>query len=296
MKTANAELKVEGDAEVSAGGEASAMPAHDAAVTITPTDAAASQLTLDAAVEEEVRRLLLEHFAPLYQERVENYVSTLLALDSYVGRFEYLRSITGPALFRPDAKILISGCGPGSEMLMARKFGFAQIYGVEVEQFWIDACRRRLAYFPDMHAAHYDGEFLPYHDEMFDVIASGHVIEHTADPDQYLRECLRVMRTGGYLSLEFPNRYHRTELHTNLPSFEWLPRRLRNAVIGALTSRLAPLKADVKTRYSAITLTHLQQISMPGVRRRLKRTGHRFAILHSVRPLPGVTRCVIRKD
>jgi len=246
-------------------------------------------------VESSVRAFLLEYFSPAHQERVDGYVESLLATDGCADRFAYLRSVVGPYVFRAGAKILISGCGAGSEMIVAKQLGFRQVCGVEVEEVWITACRMRFQDSPDLEASLYDGNALPYGDAEFDVIASGHVIEHTKDPEGYLRECVRVLTPGGYLSLEFPNRYHHRELHTRLPSFEWLPRPVRNSILRALLSRLSPLSADVKNRYNAIVATDLKQISMGGVRRMLNRIGHPYSILNSVRPAPGITRCVIRK-
>lgn len=278
------------------GPDSSIIHPRNAPETSETSGSAPDSLNLDTAVEDEIRRLLLEHFAPSYQDRVNSYVQALLAPESYVSRFEYLRSVIGSDGLRPEVKILISGCGAGSEMLEARKLGLEHIYGVEVEQFWITVCQRRLKYFSNMHTSHYDGDYLPYDDAEFDVVASGHVVEHTRDPELYLRESMRVLVPGGYLSLEFPNRYHHTELHTHLLSFEWLPRPIRNAIVRALSSLLSPLKDDVKTRYSAITATNLQQISIGGIKRSLNRIGEPFSILNSVRAMPGVTRCVIRKD
>lgn len=251
--------------------------------------------TLDMAVEAEVRDALLEHFAPYYHERVDNYVGALLAMEGFVSRFEYLKSVVGAAVFNSSSNILISGCGSGSEMLTARQFGFGSVYGVEVEEFWITICQRRLNYLANMHVAFYDGKVLPYQAAEFDVIASGHVIEHTEDPGLYLQECMRVLRPGGYLSLEFPNRYHHTELHTSLPSFEWLPRPIRNGALRLLTGKVSPLKAGAKKRYHDIIATQLKQISMSGVNRMLKRTNYSSTIVNSVRPMPGITRCVIQK-
>lgn len=260
------------------------------------TDTDLEALTLDEAVEIEIRDALLEHFSPLYQDRVYNYVDALLARDGFINRFEYLRSVVGFSVFNPKSNILISGCGSGSEMITARQFGFGSIHGVEVEDFWISICQSRLRYLPDMHVAYYDGKSLPYQDGEFDVVASGHVIEHTESPEYYLRECMRVLSPGGYISLEFPNRYHHTELHTHLPSFEWLPRPMRNSALRILSGNLSPLREHVKKRYRDIIVTDLKQISVGRVNRLLKRINCPYSIINSVRAMPGVTRCVIQKD
>ena len=252
-------------------------------------------VTLNTTVEDRTRVCLIEHFSTSYGERVTSYVETLLRTDHYIDRFQYLLSIVGSTNFPQAATILISGCGAGSEMLAARQFGFGKIHGVEVDWFWVTLCQDRLSYFPSMYPVLYGGDYLPYADEQFEVVASGHVIEHTSNPSLYLRESMRILIPGGYLALEFPGRYHYRELHTQLPSFEWLPQLVRNAIIRVLSSDRSPLKPEAKSRYRSIITTNLQQISMMGVKRMLERSGYHHAIINSKTVAPGIIRCVIRK-
>ncbi len=253
-------------------------------------------IELEQAIEDETRAQLVEHFSGDYSDRISDYVSNLLACEHYESRFHYLHSVIGPEVFNARSRILISGCGVGSEMIVARKFGFGPVHGIEVEDIWCRTTRSRLRCIPDMHTSYYDGDYLPYVDESFEVIASGHVIEHTRDPALYIRESLRVLTPGGFLSLEFPHRHHHIELHTGLLSFEWLPRPVRNSVLLVLSSRLAPLRPNAKSGYRRILRTRLQQISMRGIRHMLRKSGYAASILDVVRPAPGIIRCVIRKD
>ena len=250
---------------------------------------------LNNTVEEEVYNLLVQYYSPIYHDGVRDYVNIFMAVDPMISRFLYLESVVGDEKIHQNAKILISGCGVGSEHIVARYFGFGEVYGVEVDEFLVDACKKRLEYLPDMHTSYYNGDYLPYAENQFHFVVSGHVIEHTRDPVQYLRECMRVLLPNGYLSLEFPNRYHRIELHTRLPSFEWLPRPLRNVCLRLISSQVSPLSDSVKIRYQSIIGTNLQQISMAGIKRILRQNGQPFDILNRIEAAPGIIRCVIQK-
>lgn len=258
-------------------------------------DTKVTPLVLDTAVEDAVRAQVTAHYAPAYQERIEGYVGDLLATGHYAARYTYLRDVVGPDVFQPERSVFVSGFGLGSEMIVAREFGGGAVYGVEVDHFLVDMCRQRVAYIPEMYPEYYAGDYLAYDAAQFDLVASGHVIEHTGDPELYLAECLRVLKAGGHLLLEFPNRYHHTELHTRLPSFEWLPHSVRNGLLRALSNARSPLDASVKHRYESIVSTNLQQISMGRVKAGLKASGYPAVVLDVAQPLPGIKRCVIQK-
>ena len=251
--------------------------------------------TLDPNIEAEVRSMLIAHYAPSYHERVESYVDSCLATDHLTPRFLYLRSVIGEEIFKSNSAILISGFGFGSELIMARQFGFGKVYGVEVEQILVDVAKMRVRNYSDISPAFYDGSRLSYEEDQFDVVASGHVIEHTDDPGYYLQEVIRVLVPGGYLYLEFPERYHKTELHTQLPSFEWMPRKLRDLTLRIISSKFSPLREDVKSRYASIVNTHLQPVSMGGVMRMLHGTRFQSKLIHKELAAPGITRCVIQR-
>jgi SAM-dependent methyltransferase len=244
--------------------------------------------------EKVARQILIEHYRKSYRERVEQQVDLLLALDGYVGRFNYLFSILGDRR-GSLSKILISGYSAGSEMIVARQFGFEEIHGVEVVPALFDATRARLAGIPGMFPVLYNGSDLPYEDESFDLVVSGHIIEHTESPAQYLSELIRVLKSNGILYIEFPTRYHYIELHTGLISFEWLPVPLRNSIVGMLSSRFSILKPHVKARYASLLTTHLQQVSRRDIRRMLKEMNIEYKEIAHAMPVPGIVRCIIEK-
>ena len=244
--------------------------------------------------ENTARSMLIEHYQKSYGDHVMEQVDLLLALDGYIGRFNYLQSVLGEGM-RLLPGILISGYSAGSEMIVARQFGFQEIYGVEVDSALLEATKIRLAGLTGMFPALYDGLHLPYHDEQFDIVVSGHIIEHTQSPSVYLRESMRVLKDGGILYIEFPTRYHFVELHTGLFSFEWLPTFLRNFLLRLLSSRFSFLDPQKRSRYKSILTTGLKQVSRRGILRLLRKMNiHQREIAHS-RPAPGIIRCIIQK-
>jgi ubiquinone/menaquinone biosynthesis C-methylase UbiE len=249
---------------------------------------------VSAQSEEAARRILIQHYRNSYGELVEQQVNLLLELDGYIDRFNYLLSVMGEEI-KSFSKVLISGYSAGSEMIVARRFGFQEIYGVEVDSALFNATRIRLAGIPGMFPEVYDGAILPYQDGQFDLVLSGHIIEHTRSPKLYLSETMRVLKAGGFLYIEFPSRYHHTELHTGLFSFEWMPVFLRNLTLRLITSRISFLKPQVKSRYNSILLTGLQQVSRHDIFRLLHQMDIEFKELAHSKPAPGITRCLIQK-
>ena len=244
--------------------------------------------------EDEVRLMLVERYKGSYGEQVKEKVELLLNLDGYAGRFNWMQSVLKDTIESLHS-ILISGYGAGSEMIVAQSYGFQEIHGVEVDSSLLDATKTRLAELPGMFPALYDGSTLPYNDERFDVVVSGHIIEHTKSPKEYLCETMRVIKPGGFLFIEFPSRYHYVELHTGLISFEWLPTSIRNFALNLISSRFSILNSNIKSRYSSILSTGLKQISRYAIFQMLKQLNIPYRELAYSVPAPGIVRSIIEK-
>jgi ubiquinone/menaquinone biosynthesis C-methylase UbiE len=72
-----------------------------------------------------------------------------------------------------------------------------------------------------------DAQNLPFRDLSFELITMFSLIEHVQRPDACLREAFRVLRNDGKLFMQFPNRYFPIELHSGLPLYFYLPKRIR---------------------------------------------------------------------
>lgn len=236
---------------------------------------------------------LEEHFRLLRYEWPGEAARHAMSLDGPESRATFIESVVGEHAFGGNSVVLVSGAGAGSEMLCARHHGAAQVYGTEVDSALVSVCNMRFAGQAGLTVSLYDGASLDWPDEHFDAVLSGHVIEHTADPQRYLEEHIRVLRAGGWMFLEFPTRYHWRELHTRLPSLEWLPTSLRNAGLRILSAAWTPLPASVRRRYRSILDTGLQQVSVRDVKRWARRPlGEPLALVATATPVAGVVRTI----
>jgi SAM-dependent methyltransferase len=122
--------------------------------------------------------------------------------------FEYYRSAkviaflerAGVAL---EGRVLDAGCGGGGMPLSLAEHARA-VVGIDpfnrFGQAGVALARERGLRNIEFLLA--DGMALPFADGTFDLVLSHAVIEHVADAERYLRECRRVLATGGrcYLS------------------------------------------------------------------------------------------------
>ena len=126
------------------------------------------------------------------------------------------------------------------------------------------------------------------------MVLSGHVIEHTGSPEFYIEEHLRVLANGGYFYMEFPTRFHHTELHTGLPSVEWLPTFLRNALLKWVGYGSLRLDAETKRKCRVILETGLKSVSVGMVVRCAKRKA-KIRVLAKGKAESGVAFLMLQK-
>lgn len=93
-------------------------------------------------------------------------------------------------------KLLDFGCGNGGFLKILKEKGLENVYGVELE----DNCRERLKK---------EGicvrRIIDEYEEEFDYVTMFHVIEHLANPNEYLEKIWHHMKTNGELQIETPN-------------------------------------------------------------------------------------------
>ncbi|MFP5491630.1 MAG: class I SAM-dependent methyltransferase [Bacteriovoracia bacterium] len=131
-------------------------------------------------------------------------------------------------------KILEVGCAKGHFLSIAQKAGH-DVYGVELNSKNADIARSRVGdriYEQDIFE-------LALATDSFDVIYSRDLIEHIHNPDEFLREISRILKTDGILFFETHNIESLAncivkEKHTVIFGFEhpvhWSPKTLSNAL------------------------------------------------------------------
>jgi len=123
----------------------------------------------------------------------------------------YLQAICG-------GRLLEVGFGGGETLMEMSRLGW-EVQGVDPDPVAVEAARAR-----SLNVRCGSLEEQKYPDASFDAIVMGHVIEHVHDPERLLRECRRILRPGGQLSIVTPNaaswghqRHHSDWLHLDPP-------------------------------------------------------------------------------
>ncbi len=122
---------------------------------------------------------------------ISRYTPQLLTFIQIIFQFVKIENVR---------KVLVAGCGKGFEAAYLQELLGAKVYGVDVDQqFDLWACDHA-------RLLNYDGESLPFKDNLFDVVYSFHVLEHVKDPDFFLRELHRVLKKDGIVYIGVPNK------------------------------------------------------------------------------------------
>jgi SAM-dependent methyltransferase len=100
---------------------------------------------------------------------------------------------------QPGDRLLDIGCGVGQVVAILTREGY-EAHGTDVAAPNIDRARTHTD-----RCVLYDGRHLPYPDGHFAVVGALNVLEHVEDPEDFLREAVRVCRPGGRVVISSPN-------------------------------------------------------------------------------------------
>ena len=152
-------------------------------------------------------------------------------------RLDYLFRAVGDTRIPRGGAVLDLGCGSGEATAALYERGAATVIGIDISMVELVLAKKLLAEEgKDALLAAGCAEALPLAADKLDFIYSPDVIEHVTDQHQYLAEARRVLKPGGRILLNSPNRYSvvSPEPHVGIWFMGFLPRALMDSV-----SRLA---------------------------------------------------------
>ena len=116
--------------------------------------------------------------------------------------FRYQHHKLSPNFMLNEKKVL--EVGPGFEPhIKFKKLNFEEYHCVELSKSselkeYFDK------EFPYIYFKNYDGKKIDYPDNTFDRIIISHTLEHVQNPENFINEMLRVLKTNGHISIALP--------------------------------------------------------------------------------------------
>jgi SAM-dependent methyltransferase len=113
--------------------------------------------------------------------------------------------------------MLDAGCGSEMKFTHEMEAHASCAVGIDIEDLQIRS--------PKVLGVRGDLNALPFKDETFDMIISMSVIEHLLDPEHTFLEFSRVLKPGGFIILQTPNKYDYVSVASRLTPFrfhQWL--------------------------------------------------------------------------
>lgn len=133
----------------------------------------------------------------------------------------------------PRDKMLDIGAGNG---VMAEVFGagFDEVYAIDLETPSQRSEGPMVPTAPTLQWLRASGDALPFPSDSFDLVTAFSVLEHMPDRGRAVDEWIRVLKSGGVLLIQIPNRYFVIELHSGLPNLNYMPRAVRERLLNLI--------------------------------------------------------------
>ncbi|MGA2628287.1 MAG: class I SAM-dependent methyltransferase [Candidatus Bathyarchaeia archaeon] len=150
-----------------------------------------------------------------------------------------------------EGSMLDLGCGCGTFVKVCRDNGLDAI-GIDPGEDLLEIAKLK-------HAGNYViravGEFLPFKEGSFGLIAASNVLEHVQNPQLTLRESFRILKPGGIFWLSFPD--YSTCFHEPHYRIFWIP---------MMPKRIAKLYVRMRGRTNTKYLDSIQYVTQRTVR------------------------------
>ncbi|HXK56035.1 MAG TPA: class I SAM-dependent methyltransferase [Gammaproteobacteria bacterium] len=180
--------------------------------------------------EDLVRLLERELMPQTSSERIDKGIAHRLQLRNRApARLLDLVTRTGGIQLPEKCVALDLGCGSGEASMALRELGAGELLGLDISLIELALAKKLLAeQGVESFLVAGCAEALPFSSDLFDFVYSPDVIEHVTDQFKYFKEAHRVLKTGGQVLLNSPNRYSVVcaEPHVGIWGLTFLPRVL----------------------------------------------------------------------
>lgn len=122
----------------------------------------------------------------------------------------YLKNYTAEQMFK-DKNVLDIGCGAAGKSLYYASLGAKSVTGLDIVSYYEQEANvlAKLYNLSDKFSFVLgDASALPFNDNSFDTIIINDAVEHVDKPELVLTECIRVLKKGGRIYLNFPPYHH----------------------------------------------------------------------------------------
>lgn len=114
----------------------------------------------------------------------------------------------GQTAHQRAGRVLEIGCGTGIDSLLVAEQTDALAFGIDLSHEALTvAARISKCFANNLVSANADGFYLPFKDSVFDLVFSQGVLEHVPEEKPFLAEQIRVLKNGGILVVNVPQKY-----------------------------------------------------------------------------------------